>query len=83
MSNGKKLPTRFAVLKGMNGSFFGRDLSKIFTDGHLYQIIDIDGQHLIKDLGEHYLPDDYDSTINLSSFKKGEILFTETEFKSF
>jgi hypothetical protein len=83
MDSKNKKPTRFSVLKGFKGSFFGRDLAGIFKDGHVYQILEFEGQFIIKDLGEHFVGDDYDAKIDLSSFRKGDILFTKKEIQEF
>ncbi len=45
--------TRFSKLKGFNNILGGRDLANIFKDGHVYQVTELMGEIMIKDLGEH------------------------------
>ncbi len=45
--------TRFAVLKGFDDVILGRSLSGILKKGHVYQLDEILGVIMIKDLGEH------------------------------
>lgn len=45
--------TRIANLKHYNNVLVGRDLAKIFKEGHVYQVTQLMGEIMIKDLGEH------------------------------
>lgn len=45
--------TRIAKIKGFNNVLSGRDLAGIFKDGHVYQVTEIMGEIILKDLGEH------------------------------
>lgn len=47
--------TRFAVLKGFDSVILGRDIAKNLKEGHVYEITEIMGVLMIRDLGEHAL----------------------------
>ena len=50
--------TRFSKLKGFPDLIVGRDLNKLFKEGHVYSVEDILGVLMIKDLGEYKMPED-------------------------
>lgn len=50
---------RIAKLKGFNNIIAGRDLANIFKEGHVYSVMEIMGDIIIKDLGEHALMEKY------------------------
>lgn len=47
--------TRLAVLKGFDQVILGRDMADILKNGHVYEITEILGVLMIRDLGEHAL----------------------------
>lgn len=51
--------TRLAVLKGFDSVILGRDIAKNLEQGHVYEITNILGVLMIRDLGEHALMDRY------------------------
>jgi hypothetical protein len=67
--------TRIAKLKGFDGALAGRDFADIFKDGHVYQVSDIAGEIIFKDLGEHALMDGS----SFSSIMMGTYLLTKEE----
>ena len=51
--NDKRKIARIASLKGFEGVLLGRDIGGVLKEGHVYQIIDLQGVIMLKDLGEH------------------------------
>lgn len=47
--------TRIAVLKGFDRVILGRDIANNLQNGHVYEISEIMGVLMIRDLGEHAL----------------------------
>lgn len=45
--------TRLAVIKGFDRVILGRDIAGNLKEGHVYEITEILGVLMIKDLGEH------------------------------
>lgn len=45
--------TRIVKLKGFADVLAGRDLAKIFKEGHVYEVKELMGEIMVKDIGEH------------------------------
>jgi hypothetical protein len=45
--------TRISKIKGFGNIIAGSDMAKIFKDGHVYEVTEVMGEIMIKDLGEH------------------------------
>ena len=45
--------TRIVRLKGYRNILMGRDLANLLTDGHVYQLHNVEGVIIMMDLGEH------------------------------
>ena len=43
--------TRLVKLPLHNDVLVGRDLAKIFKSGHVYDIVEVDGEYIIRDIG--------------------------------
>jgi len=73
----KMAVTRISKLKGFPDIIVGRDLAKVFKEGHVYSIEEIMGMHIIKDLGEYAMPE-YHADL-LSIMRDGTYLLTRAE----
>jgi hypothetical protein len=59
--NQGKIPvTRLASLKDFGGLLLGRDIAEIFKEGHVYEVREIMGEILVRDLGEHAICEYYE-----------------------
>ncbi len=56
-NKGKVPVCRLASLNKFSGVLIGRDIAGIFKEGHVYSVVEIQGQIMIQDLGEHAEPD--------------------------
>lgn len=77
--------TRIAKIKGFNKVLSGRDLAGIFKDGHVYEVTELMGEIMIRDLGEHAIDE------NLKPFHHQRLSFiimngthclTESEYQN-
>lgn len=74
--------TRISKLKGFPDILAGRDLAKIFKDGHVYQFMEIMGEIMVKDLGEYAMPDDPTIHTDFTGIMKdGTYMLTKEEKK--
>lgn len=48
---------RLCSFKGFHGVLYGRDLAGIFKNGHVYDVMEVMGEIIIRDLGEHAIPE--------------------------
>jgi hypothetical protein len=53
---GKPQICRVVSLKGFGGVILGRDIGGIFKEGHVYRAVNILGEIILTDLGEHAVP---------------------------
>lgn len=52
-NTGKPAICRIASLSGFGGVLLGRDIGGLFTEGHVYSAINVDGVIVLTDLGDH------------------------------
>jgi hypothetical protein len=73
--------TRLAVLKGFDHVILGRDLAGNLKEGHVYEITEILGVLMIKDLGEHALMDRHTGNTINSIALSGVHCLTKNEYQ--
>lgn len=71
--------TRITKLKGFNSIIAGRDLAGIFKEGHVYSVIEVMGQIMIKDLGEHAIMEHYKGSGFQQIMMEGSYCMTKEE----
>jgi hypothetical protein len=81
-NKGKPRICRIVSLNKFGGVIIGRDMGEIFKEGHVYSVSEIMGEFLIKDLGEHAVPNCLGSRGTISQYlHSGVTMLTKQEYE--
>jgi hypothetical protein len=81
-NTGKPKVCRIASLKDFGGVIIGRDMGDILKEGHVYSVVELMGQIIITDLGEHAQPEWLGSNGTVSQYvTSGVPMLTKAEYR--
>lgn len=81
-NEGKPFICRLCSLKAFGGVLIGRDMAGVFIEGHVYEVYNILGEIVIRDLGPHALPTWLGTKGRIDQYAtSGVVMLTEKEYE--